>query len=49
MPKLEKQMGKKQLVLVLSEPTKGNESEFNQYYEDLHLDEVLQTTGWKTA
>jgi hypothetical protein len=48
-PKLEKQMGKKQLVLVLSEPTKGNESEFNQYYEDLHLDEVLQTTGWKTA
>jgi hypothetical protein len=49
MPKLEKWMGKKQLVLVLTEPTAGNEGEFNRYYEDLHLDEVLQTTGWKTA
>lgn len=42
-------MGKKQLVLVLSEPTEGNEEAFNRYYENLHLDEVLQTTGWKTA
>ena len=42
-------MSKKQLVLVLSEPTEGQETEFNQYYEDLHLDDVLRTTGWKTA
>lgn len=42
-------MGKKQLVLVLSEPTEGREAEFNRYYEDVHLDEVLETTGWKLA
>ena len=42
-------MAKKQLVLVLTEPTEGKVDEFNQYYENLHLDEVLQTTGWKTA
>ena len=42
-------MAKKQLVLVLTEPTEGEADEFNQYYENLHLDEVLQTTGWKTA
>ncbi len=42
-------MGKKQLVLVLTEPVEGREDEFNDYYEDLHLDEVLQTTGWRTA
>ena len=37
-------MAKKQLVLVSSEPTEGEE-EFNRYYENLHLDEVLETTG----
>ena len=42
-------MAKKQLVLVLTEPTEGQEEEFNRYYEDLHLDEVLQSTGWKSA
>lgn len=42
-------MAKKQLVLVMTEPTEGSEDEFNRYYEDLHLDEVLQTTGWKSA
>ncbi len=42
-------MSKKQLVLVLSEPTEGQEEAFNRYYEDLHLDEVLQTTGWNLA
>ena len=42
-------MAKKQLVLVLSEPSEGQEDEFNRYYEDQHLDEVLQTTGWKIA
>jgi len=34
---------------VLAEPTPGNEAEFNDYYENLHLDEVLATTGWDTA
>jgi len=42
-------MGKKQLVLVLSEPTEGQEDEYNRYYEDVHLEEVLETTGWKLA
>ena len=42
-------MAKKQLVLVLSEPNEGEADEFNRYYENLHLDEVLETTGWKTA
>lgn len=44
-----KTMAKKQIVLVLTEPTDGQEIEFNRYYEDLHLDEVLETTGWKSA
>ena len=42
-------MANKQLVLVLTEPTEGQEEEFNRYYEDLHLDEVLESTGWKSA
>jgi hypothetical protein len=42
-------MGKKQIVLVLAEPREGQEEEFNRYYEDVHLDEVLETTGWKLA
>lgn len=37
------------LVLVLTEPTDGNENEFNDYYENLHLDEVLESTGWRSA
>jgi hypothetical protein len=45
----EKVMAKKQLVMVLSEPTEGNEAEYHRYYEDLHLDEVLATTGWNSA
>lgn len=36
-------------VLVLTEPTEGNEAAFNDYYENLHLDEVLASTGWETA
>ena len=39
----------KHVVVVLTEPTKGREDEFNDYYENLHLDEVLQSTGWDTA
>ena len=46
---MEKVTGKKQIVLVLTEPTKGNEDEFNRYYEDVHLDEVIETTGWTFA
>ncbi len=39
----------KHLVLVLTEPRRDKENEFNDYYEYTHLDEVLQTTGWQTA
>lgn len=39
----------KNIVLVLTEPASGKEAEFNRYYEHLHLDEVLATTGWDTA
>jgi hypothetical protein len=39
----------KQLILVLSEPTEGCEDEYNDYYENTHLDEVIATTGWKLA
>ena len=34
------------LVLVLSEPREGQTEEFDRYYEQDHIDEVLQTTGW---
>ena len=36
-------------VLVLSEPTEGNEDAFNDWYENQHLDEVLESTGWLSA
>ena len=39
----------KHLVLVLTEPTEGQEDEFNDYYENTHLDEVIATTGWTLA
>ncbi len=39
----------KHLIAVLTEPTPGKEAEFNDYYENLHLGEVLQSTGWDTA
>ena len=42
-------MSKKHLVLILSEPVEGREDEFNDYYENLHLREVLETTQLKTA
>ena len=35
----------KHLVLVLSEPTAGQENEFNDWYENTHIDEVLVTAG----
>ena len=39
----------KHLVLVLTEPTEGNEEAFNEYYEHTHLDEVLASAGYATA
>ena len=39
----------KHLVVVLTEPTEGREAEYNDYYENLHLDEVLATTDWTSA
>ncbi len=42
-------MSKQHLVLILTEPTEGNEDEFNDYYENLHLDEVLETTNLNSA
>ena len=39
----------KHLCLVLTEPVPGKEAQFDDYYENLHLDEVLTSTGWKSA
>ena len=42
-------MTKQFLALILTEPTEGQEDAYNDYYENLHLDEVLATTNLKTA
>ena len=42
-------MANKQLVLILTEPTAGKEDEYNDYYNNLHLGEVLETTDLQTA
>lgn len=42
-------MSKKHLVFILTEPTEGQEDAFNDYYENVHLDEVIETAGWKSA
>jgi hypothetical protein len=39
----------KHLVAVLSEPREGHDAEYDKYYETLHLDEVLASTGWLSA
>ena len=39
----------KQIAVVLTEPVEGREAEYNDYYENLHLDEVIATTGWISA
>jgi hypothetical protein len=39
----------KHIVAVLTEPSEGKEDEFNDYYENLHLDEVLKSTKWESA
>lgn len=36
----------KHLVVVLTEPHVGRDEEYNEYYEKLHIDEVLESTGW---
>jgi len=35
--------------MVLTEPTEGNDAEFNDYYENTHLDEVIETAGYGSA
>ena len=42
-------MTKKHLVLVLTEPTEGQEDAFHDYYENTHLDEVIASAGWQSA
>lgn len=42
-------MSKNYLVMVLTEPTDGREDEFNDYYDNTHLDEVLATTTMTSA
>lgn len=42
-------MKKKHLVMVLTEPTEGQEDTFNDYYENTHLEEVLKTTDLSSA
>ena len=37
-------MSNRYLVLVLTEPTEGNEARFNEYYEHTHLDCLLYTS-----
>lgn len=37
------------LVVVLTEPVAGREAKYNDYYENLHLGEVIATTGWISA
>ena len=39
----------KHMVVVLTEPTEGYDEEFNDYYENVHLEEVIATTGWTSA
>ena len=37
------------VVVVLSEPVEGREAEFEDWYENTHIDEVLETTGWESG
>ncbi len=37
------------VVLVMSNPREGMEDEFNDWYENTHLDEVLATAGFTAA
>ena len=42
-------MSNRYMVLVLTEPTEGNEAEFNDYYENTHLDEVISSASYDSA
>ena len=37
------------LLLVLTNPVDGREDDYNDWYENVHLDEVLQTEGIEAA
>lgn len=39
----------KHVVVVLSEPVEGREAEFDDWYENTHIPEVLATTGWQSG
>ena len=39
----------KHVVVVLSEPVEGCEAEFDDWYENTHIPEVLETTGWTSG
>jgi len=39
----------KHVVVVLSEPVEGREAESDDWYENTHIREVLETTGWSTG
>lgn len=42
-------MTNRYVVMVLTEPTAGKEADFNDYYENIHLEEVLATTRLMSA
>ena len=39
----------KYILLVQSNPTDGNEAEFNKWYDEIHLGEVLEVQGFTAA
>ena len=39
----------KYILLVHSNPTDGKEAEFNEWYDEVHLGEVLEIQGFKAA
>ena len=39
----------KTLYMVKTNPVIGREDEFNRWYDQVHLDEVLQISGFKSA
>jgi hypothetical protein len=39
----------KHVLMVYTNPTEGKEDEFNQWYNDIHLGEVLQVPGIVSA
>jgi len=39
----------KHVLLVFTDPVEGRDDEYNQWYNDVHLGEVLQTPGFVRA